>query len=401
MRTRTWCVAAALVCLPRLLAAQTVLSEADALARLSADSPRVRAIRAGVDVARADVLAAGRWPNPRFTYNREAVAGVTENMFLVTQALPVTGRRGLDVDAATALVAASERRADQEVRQVRAALRRRLRRSRLGAGARGRDRPRSRPAARTDRHPRAARGGRRRGRLRPASRRAGGDGSRRRMVGGSSRSCAGAGRAGRLLRRLRRRARASPLSFRSLRRGLRYRASEALVAHAETTLPRARRAAAGDRVRRICRAGGRPAAHSRAGNRRGHQVVQPRRRRHRRCLQRSRHAPAVRSRETRERAGGGAPRSGRRHASRRSNRCCARRSPRFARSSSNASRRPTRTGHRPQPARASSASRRSATTPASAAFSNCSTPIAPAQRPERGRRCSMPPRVRRRSSSNW
>src|SRR6476659_1706902 len=114
MRTRTWCVAAALVFLPRLLAAQTVLSEADALARLSADSPRVRAIRAGVDVARADVLAAGRWPNPRVTYNRESVAGVTENMLLVTQALPVTGRRGLDVDAATALVAASERRADQE-----------------------------------------------------------------------------------------------------------------------------------------------------------------------------------------------------------------------------------------------------------------------------------------------
>jgi outer membrane protein, heavy metal efflux system len=123
MRTRTWCVAAALVCLPRLLAAQTVLSEADALARLSADSPRVRAIRATVDIARADVFAAGRWPNPRFTYNRESVAGVTENMFLVTQALPVTGRRSLDVDAATALVAASERRADQEVRQVRAALR--------------------------------------------------------------------------------------------------------------------------------------------------------------------------------------------------------------------------------------------------------------------------------------
>ena len=123
MRTRTWCVAAALVCLPRLLAAQTVLSEADALARLSADSPRVRAIRAGVDVARADVLVAGRWPNPRVTYNRESVAGVTENMFLVTQALPITGRRGLDVDAATALVAAGERRADQEIRQVRAALR--------------------------------------------------------------------------------------------------------------------------------------------------------------------------------------------------------------------------------------------------------------------------------------
>ena len=42
MRTRTWCVAAALACLPTLAAAQTVLSEADALAKLSADSPQRR-----------------------------------------------------------------------------------------------------------------------------------------------------------------------------------------------------------------------------------------------------------------------------------------------------------------------------------------------------------------------
>ena len=53
MRTRTWCVAATLACLPTLVAAQTVLSEADALAKLSADSPRVREIRSGVDVVRA------------------------------------------------------------------------------------------------------------------------------------------------------------------------------------------------------------------------------------------------------------------------------------------------------------------------------------------------------------
>src|SRR5262245_15061454 len=123
MRTRTWCVAAALVFLPRLAAAQIILSESDALARLSAESPRVRAIRASIDVARAEALSASRWPNPRFTYNRESVAGVTENMFLVTQPLPITGRRGLDVNAAAALVAATERRADEEVRQVRAALR--------------------------------------------------------------------------------------------------------------------------------------------------------------------------------------------------------------------------------------------------------------------------------------
>jgi len=125
MRIRTWCVAAALACvIPAAAAeAQTVLSESDALARMSADSPRVRAIRAAVDVVRADVLAAGRWPNPRVTFNREAVAGVTENMFLVTQPLPITGRRGLDVDAASALVSASEHRADDEIRRARGALR--------------------------------------------------------------------------------------------------------------------------------------------------------------------------------------------------------------------------------------------------------------------------------------
>lgn len=123
MWTRTWCVAAALVCLTRLVAAQTVLSEADALARLSTESPRVRAIRAAIDVARAEAQSAGRWPNPRVTYNREAVAGVTENMFLVTQLLPMSGRRGLDVSAASALVMASERRADEEIRRARGALR--------------------------------------------------------------------------------------------------------------------------------------------------------------------------------------------------------------------------------------------------------------------------------------
>jgi cobalt-zinc-cadmium efflux system outer membrane protein len=123
MRTRTWCVAAALVCLPRLAAAQTVLSEADALARLSADSPRVRAIRIAVDTTRAEALAASRWPNPRVTYNREAVGGVTEHMFLVTQPLPITGRRDFDKSAASALVTASQLRADEELRQIRAAVR--------------------------------------------------------------------------------------------------------------------------------------------------------------------------------------------------------------------------------------------------------------------------------------
>ena len=53
--------------------------------------PRVRAMRAGIDIARADVLTAARWPNPRVTYDRESVAGVTEHIAMVAQPLPITG----------------------------------------------------------------------------------------------------------------------------------------------------------------------------------------------------------------------------------------------------------------------------------------------------------------------
>ena len=109
---------------PSVAGAQSLsLTEADALARLSSDSPRVRALRAAVDVARADVLAAGRWPNPRLTFDRESVAGVSENLLMVTQALPISGRRRLEVDALSALVAASSVRIDDDVRRLRAGLR--------------------------------------------------------------------------------------------------------------------------------------------------------------------------------------------------------------------------------------------------------------------------------------
>lgn len=123
MRTRSWRVAMALLLFSMPASAQTVLSEADALKKLSAESPRVRAIRATVELARADVLAASRWPNPRMTFNRESVAGVTENMFLITQPLPITGRRSREIDAASAMVAASSSRADEEIRRARAELR--------------------------------------------------------------------------------------------------------------------------------------------------------------------------------------------------------------------------------------------------------------------------------------
>jgi outer membrane protein, heavy metal efflux system len=123
MRTAVLCALVA-VALPSPARAQSIpLTEADALARLSPNSPRLRAIRAAVEVARADILAAGRWPNPRLTFDRESVAGVTENMMMVAQPLPITGRRGLEVQAASAMVDASSNRSDDAMRRTRADLR--------------------------------------------------------------------------------------------------------------------------------------------------------------------------------------------------------------------------------------------------------------------------------------
>ncbi|HKE87297.1 MAG TPA: TolC family protein [Vicinamibacterales bacterium] len=124
MRRAVLCAALMAMFLPCSAGAQSVmLTEADALARLSTDSPRVRAIRSGVDVARVDVLAAGRWPNPRLTVDRESVAGVTEYLTMIAQPLPITGRRDLDVQAASARAAAVAGRADDDVRRLRADLR--------------------------------------------------------------------------------------------------------------------------------------------------------------------------------------------------------------------------------------------------------------------------------------
>jgi cobalt-zinc-cadmium efflux system outer membrane protein len=123
MRVFMLCVAVC-VLVPAGGGAQTLsLTEAQALARLSAESPRVQAVRAAVDVARADILSAARWPNPRVTFNREAVAGVTENMLMVAQLVPVAGRRRFEMSAASARVDAASSRADDAIRRLRADLR--------------------------------------------------------------------------------------------------------------------------------------------------------------------------------------------------------------------------------------------------------------------------------------
>jgi cobalt-zinc-cadmium efflux system outer membrane protein len=103
--------------------AQTLLSEAEALARLSADGVYARAARAGVDVARAEEHQAGQWPNPVISFGREGAAGVAETITSVAQPLPVTGRLGLERRAAVALALAAEGRADAVVRRARADVR--------------------------------------------------------------------------------------------------------------------------------------------------------------------------------------------------------------------------------------------------------------------------------------
>jgi len=124
MRIAVFCAALTAAIVPVSARAQSpALTESEALARLSAESPRVRAIRGAIDVARADVLAAGRFPNPRVMFDREAVAGTTEYLTRVGQALPVSGYRGLQVRAASALVDAAANRADEEIRRARADLR--------------------------------------------------------------------------------------------------------------------------------------------------------------------------------------------------------------------------------------------------------------------------------------
>jgi cobalt-zinc-cadmium efflux system outer membrane protein len=123
MKTRLWCVALALSCGSAPVGAQTVLSEADALARLSSESPRVRAIRSAIGVAEAEVLTVGRWPNPRVTVDRESVAGIRETITMVAQPLPITGRRGFEKNAASALVDAATSRSGDELRRARADLR--------------------------------------------------------------------------------------------------------------------------------------------------------------------------------------------------------------------------------------------------------------------------------------
>jgi outer membrane protein, heavy metal efflux system len=69
------------------------LTEREMLQRLSAESPRAKALTAGVDLARATALTEGLRPNGSLTISRESAGNTPETYLLYEQPLSITGRR--------------------------------------------------------------------------------------------------------------------------------------------------------------------------------------------------------------------------------------------------------------------------------------------------------------------
>ncbi len=99
------------------------LTEEEALRRFEAESPRVRALRAGVEVVRAEMRGRSLAPNPTIAFTREDAGGTKDDFFLVQQALPVTGRLGLLRRAGQAAVNATQAESSHALLQLRSNLR--------------------------------------------------------------------------------------------------------------------------------------------------------------------------------------------------------------------------------------------------------------------------------------
>ncbi len=84
---------------PGLANPVSTLTEDQAIERLLAQDPVVRALRARVDEVRAAVVDRARWPNPSFSFNRESVAGTSDTFYAGRQEIPISGRLGLLRDA--------------------------------------------------------------------------------------------------------------------------------------------------------------------------------------------------------------------------------------------------------------------------------------------------------------
>ena len=101
-------------------ARRVTLEEALGLADLS---PGARAVSLEIDRARAEVRAAGLWPNPEILVSREESAGTVERFASLTVPLVLSGRLGLERNAARQRLAAAQARARQQRVSLRAEVR--------------------------------------------------------------------------------------------------------------------------------------------------------------------------------------------------------------------------------------------------------------------------------------
>ena len=97
-----------LLVLPLAVFAESPLTEAEAVRLGLARADFADLERGAVQAAEADVLAAGRFPNPTLSYSRDHVDGspdTVEQTWMLGQTFDVSGRRGLHREAASRRVA--------------------------------------------------------------------------------------------------------------------------------------------------------------------------------------------------------------------------------------------------------------------------------------------------------
>ena len=119
---RRWLPAGLCVALASPGAAQS-LTEAEAVARMRAEYPHVTALRLGVRELEADARERTLPANPAVAYTREEAGAVVDDFLLVSQELPLWGRRGLLGEAAGHEVSARSADADARLLAIEAELR--------------------------------------------------------------------------------------------------------------------------------------------------------------------------------------------------------------------------------------------------------------------------------------
>jgi cobalt-zinc-cadmium efflux system outer membrane protein len=116
---RVWLYAASAVLVSWTSVHAQNLTEAEAVARALAASPRVRAAAAAPAQAAADYGVRRLVPNPAVRFQQEDAAGTRDRFLLVEQELPLAGRRGLLAQASTQAVASATAQARVEADLVR------------------------------------------------------------------------------------------------------------------------------------------------------------------------------------------------------------------------------------------------------------------------------------------